>query len=143
MSGIIMYIGNETSLLGSIGKITSQPRNGTINIRVLPHLINSKIDKIYEIIKKYQPNQSNDAQNNPTSLMLQDQPKQRWYSLPDAAELLNVQKIVLKRILEHIFVIHGNEKIQIGLKLFNFKKRLVVSGHTRIAKKYAESYIDS
>eukprot|EP01084_Bolivina_argentea_P301190 519551_1 len=134
MGSNIMYIGHiQSSLFGCCGKTTSQTRNNTININVLPYKHNNKEigNNIKNIINKYKP----------TKPLLSSPIK--WYSLSDAAELINVQKIVLKRILEHIFVIHQNKKIQIGLKLFNFKKRLIVQGYTRIHKKYGESYVYS
>eukprot|EP01083_Nonionella_stella_P067367 178160_1 len=37
----------------------------------------------------------------------------------------------------YIFVIHREQKIQIGLRLFGFKKRLIVNGYMRIHKKYS------
>ena len=130
LGSVICYVGNQMPLFGVEGKITSQTRNGMVNIRVFPHPISRKIKSIKDIIQKYESvNEQQKQEQSQTN---------RWYSLPHASELLNVQKIVLKRILEHIFVIHGNKKIQIGLNLFNFKKRLVVPNYTRIAKKYAE-----
>eukprot|EP01083_Nonionella_stella_P148908 472166_1 len=121
MGASVIYIGDEMpSLFGCRGKITSQSiaRNGTINIFVEAHRVS---------MRRYPIRSSNHH-----SLR-----RQHWYSLSDAAEMLNVQKIVLKRILEHIFVIHREKKIQIGLRLFDFEKRLIVNGFTRIHKKYS------
>lgn len=199
LGAVIMYIGNESTLLGSCGKITSLSRNGTINVRVLPHLIPTKLVTVKKIIQKYLPQNVNNgvatvttvtrvssSSNNTgasgvmdtmTAMSLQNrqnakeeslkkvnslntlsaeekqqrlrqrqeiqrQRLDRWYSLADAASLLNIQKIVLKRVLECIFVISKNEKVQIGLRLFDFKRRLVVYGYTRIAKKFADCYVD-
>merc|ERR1712228_1118524 len=133
IGSVICYMGNQMPLFGTEGKIISQTRNGIVNIRVIPHPISRKIKSIKDIIQKYKNKVIGDQQKQE-----EIQKDDRWYTLPHAAELLNVQKIVLKRMLEHIFVIHGNKKIQIGLNLFNFKKRLIVTNYTRIAKKYSD-----
>lgn len=103
----VMYIGPQQKYHGLCGRITKPPENGFVDIRVLARF----------------------APTNFPHKVLEKQQQIKYFSLEEAAHILQLDYKVLSRICAQVIVVHKPMDFDIGLNLKLYKKRLLIPGY--------------
>jgi len=102
----VMYIGSQQKYHGLCGRITSPPKNGFVDIRVLARF--APTDFPQRVLEKMRPT--------------------KYFTLEEAAHILQLDYKVLSRICAQVIVVHKPMDFDIGLNLKLYKKRLLIPG---------------
>ena len=103
----VMYIGSQPKYHGLCGRITKAPQDGFVDIRVLSRFPTT--DFPHRVLEKQQPI--------------------KYFTLEEAAHILQLDYKVLSRICAQVIVVHKPMDFDIGLNLKLYKKRLLIPGY--------------